>query len=667
MSVSRPARSGLTILIWIILVTAALSDCVLCAAWDPIANADWAVSAEGAEVSLGAVMLFEKMTVDETDLPEKNRIEISVYRRIRILGRRGYHAAKVTVPRVHMRQEIRRIEGRTLLPDGQIVELSESNIYRETLLDSRTMKVEQTSFEMPGVTDDCIIEYRFAYRISGGWTSRLHLDVVTWTIQKTIPLRFAECRWKLPVRQQFIAESAQHGPLEPDFLAVNTGNTLEVEQKEVGGTTREYGFTLRDVPAFRSEPYAPPIGAAGALIYMFHTEPNYWFSVSSALRDAARAFAKKDRRLETVIGNLGKLETEREKVDAAYRYLQTNISHASPQAKLDDRSENASVDDVLERGHGHQRDINYVFWTLLNQLGIEAMLAYVPDRDQHWFAESGRFWQFQRTLVVVPTGDGFFRFYSPGDACLPQARVPWFNEGATAFVVLPERGYSFVEIPYSTARANETVRLYTLSADHGLWVSGELVQVTSGHAARTIRLVDKQVGEDAGRENLDGMVAELLLYSEAALDTTVDAGTEGSHTASFKVTYRDRLTAVGGRALVRPMRYMSRIGNPFAPGDRHQPVMFDFAERIVETVDLRIPEGWRIEALPENVEFENAAGSCAVSFWGGADRVYAQRLFELQVPVLPAESLPIVYELYERAASLQAISVILLQTKHRSD
>jgi hypothetical protein len=398
---------------------------------------------------------------------------------------------------------------------------------------------------------------------------------------------------------------------------------------------------------------------------MFHTEPNYWFNASSALRRSLSEFNRKDRLARAILENFDDLDTQQEKVEGAYRFLQSNIANIEYSDDAGDRESNTTVDQVLNRGYGTQRDINYVFWDMLRLMGIEALVAHVADRNEHWFAEGGRFWQFQRTLVVVPAVDGFYRFYSPGDPMLPPGHVPWFNEGSAAFVILPEKGHSFVEIPYSGAKTNETVRLFDLSVDAALRVSGEMVQATSGHAAREIRLSAAQ-GDTAGsREKTEQRVTAQLLYSRVEVRHIDDAGVDGAHVAEFGIAYRDRLPRADRWALIRPIRYMSRIDNPFSEGDRRQPVMFDFAERIIETVDLNLPQGWTIEALPRNIDFRNSAGSCAVSFWGGDDRLHVQRLFEVATPVLPEESFPLLYELFDKAAGFQAISVLIAEEQDR--
>jgi hypothetical protein len=79
------------------------------------------------------------------------------------------------------------------------------------------------------------------------------------------------------------------------------------------------------------------------------------------LCESADGFAKKDGLIRAVLEGLEDLETVQERVDAAYRYLQTSIDPLDYSEVSLDREENATVDDVIRRGYGTQQDINYVF------------------------------------------------------------------------------------------------------------------------------------------------------------------------------------------------------------------------------------------------------------------------------------------------------------------
>jgi peptidyl-prolyl cis-trans isomerase A (cyclophilin A) len=604
-------------------------------------------------------MLFEKITVDETALFDRTRTEISVYRRVRIFNAHGFPSARVRIPYVNRRQKVTGIEGRTVYPDGREVPLGPGNTIEETVFDTRGTRVEQTSFEMPGVTDDCIIEYRFAYTIDGDWTSRLSLNAMRWRVQKDIPCNLVECRWKVfRGRGMEMGEAQWRGEFKPEYLAVNADCPVEVEAKPDASNPVEIDLVFRDLPAYVDEPHSTPMTVSGTMIYLYYTEPDYWSRTSRRLHEYAGRFSGGDLDLDLVLENARDLLDAADTVRAVYHWLQDNIYNTTYLDAGQRHEENRSVSDMARRGYGTQQDINYAFWDLLRQAGIEAGLAFATDRNEHWFIDEGNFWQFNRTLVAVPESEGLMRFYSPGDYALEPARVPWFNESSVALIVY-EDGYSHVELPQTSPGANETVRLYTLNLDQRLSAAGGLVEAISGHRAREISLEESQSGRAQVLQEMVGRFRESIPHVTLSDLEFDNPGSGEAPVLRCRLEYEDRLPRAGKRALLRPLRYMTAIENPFTADRRRSDVMFEFAERQVESVEIRLPEGWAVESVPENVEFRNEAGQCGVTFFGGQGRIYAQRLFVLSQPVVAREHYGLVRELFEHAAGLQAMAVML--------
>ena len=160
--------------------------------WEPVTAAAWAVSADSARDIHDAAMLFEKVQVDDGDL-ERDKCYWAVYQRVRILNADGRAWGDVEVPVFHSEQKVERVEGRTILPDGTIIELTKDQVFESEVIKTKDVKYKQTTFSLPGVTDDCIVEYIYICRSPYTFHQ--------WFVQKELPLLRFEFTWKLGIRE----------------------------------------------------------------------------------------------------------------------------------------------------------------------------------------------------------------------------------------------------------------------------------------------------------------------------------------------------------------------------------------------------------------------------------------------------------------------------------
>ena len=86
--------------------------------WDSITAADWAVDSTERAAAHSAIMLFEKVVLDEEDLMNE-KVEATFYRRIRVLNAEGRREGDVNVPLHEPDQKVKAVRGRVVLPDGR--------------------------------------------------------------------------------------------------------------------------------------------------------------------------------------------------------------------------------------------------------------------------------------------------------------------------------------------------------------------------------------------------------------------------------------------------------------------------------------------------------------------------------------------------------------------
>src|SRR5204863_2171031 len=109
---------------------------------------------------------------------------LSHYIRIKVFTERGKESqGKIDIP-YYERSAITDIAGRTIKPDGTIVELRKDAVFDRTIAKRGGIKIKAKSFAMPSVAPGVIIEYRYKESYPDAWANNLRLQ-----FQRGIPVQ----------------------------------------------------------------------------------------------------------------------------------------------------------------------------------------------------------------------------------------------------------------------------------------------------------------------------------------------------------------------------------------------------------------------------------------------------------------------------------------------
>ncbi len=660
--------------------------------WEPITDIDWRVVEDSANGIRHAVILFEKIIADDRRMDEQ-KCYLTIYWRIKIFDARGRHWGDVKAPLIHPEQKIETIRGRTVLPDGREFILSKSQIFEKKLVTAGGRKIKQKSFSLPGISDGCIVEYSIKYRIPQPNS--------LWLAQKEIALLRGEYHWRFyrwpekpkPAKELFTASLAgitappkslfagiqrplpddvaeashENFAITPNYVWLHDNRPISVEPRPSGEDPEEFFFTIRNVPAFAKEPHSLPEIKRRDQLRCYYGEAisveTFWGAMARELAEQLENYGAKNKRAQKVIAQFSRPGSEEAKIEAAYQWCQNQIKNLSYLPGNDKTKSNDTVDKTLERGYGTQADINYVFYHLLRAMNIDARIAFVADREKDLFIPSAQYWQFDRTLVAVPAGNGGYRFYSPGDMCLPSTHVPWFNEEERAFVI-GDTIAQFVDVPISTAWQNRTIRVFKLQGKDDLNLAGEMFELSWGHAAQKFRLLAAQTERSQRQQRLQKALADLL--PNAQLDSVVVHNPEAMDkpvTLSNKVKLSGNVKQSGDRLLLQPFKLLRQNVNPFQADARANAVVFDYAYELVEALNIDLPANWEVEALPADTRFANKAGACDATFMKFGRTLSAQWRFKLSHPYCPPADYSHLRALFQARQTLSAATVVLRSSR----
>jgi hypothetical protein len=634
--------------------------------WDNITEDDWNVIQDSSKNIFDAAMIFEKIESDDRKMGNKKCFYV-IYRRIRILNEVGRNQGDVEVPFLSISQKIKEILGRTVLPDGTIIELEKSHIFKKEAIKSEDVEFDQYTFSLPGVTDDCIIEYMIKYQTENNLYN-------AWIIQKDITLLKGEYSWKYYTGEHgrsLAFTMSIFGRGTPNYLWLNCGpDKSATSLPSIKDATETY-FEISNVPPFEEEPHMfPDVSLKAKLLCYYGTDDTpaaFWGYRAGRIKDRADLFCKKNKKVKKIIESFGELETESEKIEAAYKWVQENIINLAydeiydKKNKKKESEDNKSVNDVIKRGYGTRTDINRVYYDMLREMNIDAKMAYAVKRSEDILIYEAKYWQFDASFVAVPDDQTGFIFYIPSYKFTVPGTVPWFFEGAHAIVGGASTNFS--AIPFTGPTFSNGNRICDLKINQDYEVSGTMETHFTGHNARRTRiyLEDNDTTEyeillqERFEEKFDGAVLDSFRIENY---TNIDEPL----IITCDIEYPD-VEVQSNRILLKPFNYLSNADNPFHAQDREQAILFKHSFQLRESAQIELPEGWSVEALPGDTVYANIAGECGVQFTNLGNILNVQRYFVLNSPFWRIEQYPIIKSLFQTRKDFSDLIIVLTTAK----
>jgi hypothetical protein len=262
--------------------------------------------------------------------------------------------------------------------------------------------------------------------------------------------------------------------------------------------------------------------------------------------------------------------------------------------------EKRTVDMVLEKNEGYRDEIARLFWGMARAANLPAFVMRVADRDEYFFQQNVPNPSQLTSEIVVVTMDGKDLFLDPGTPLCPFGHLAWQHtstqgmrqtaDGGTALAATPEANYK--------EAISKRVGNITISEDGS--AKGSIGIGWVGEEALVHRLRGLKTDAAGRKKELeDELQAMLPAGSTVQLDSAVGwEDAEKQLSATFKVTIPSYASTVGKRMLVPTNLFESRSRQPFAHGERKQPVYFNFPYYLMDETTIRFPATFQMENLP---------------------------------------------------------------------
>ncbi len=539
------------------------------------------------EKDADAEALFWEVRVDdggETDLVFTN------YIRIKIFTERGRESqSKIDITPYNPYIKIKDVAGRTIKPNGEIVELKKEDVFEKTIVKAGDLKLKAKTFAMPSVEPGSIIEYRWREVHAGRSANHTRLY-----FQRDIPVQSVTYYVK-PANNLVGVEALRYQPFHmavPQFV------------KEKNGF---YSATMTNIPAYHEEPRMPPDDEVRKWMLLYYTaEKNlvpqkFWKDFGKLVYDVFKADMKANddvRRKATEI--IGDAMTPDQKLERLYEFCRTKIKNldddalnlpAEQRAKLKDDS----PANTLKKGEGRSGDISGLFAALAIGAGFEARPVLMADRSDIFFDPSFADPYFMKLLVIGVRVNDSWRFFDPSEMYMPFGMLAWQSEAQNALISDPKES-TFVMTPLSAPAKSLEKRVARLKLDEEGTLEGDVRIEYTGHLGKDKKEYNDDDSPAQREETLRNMIKARMSTAEVS---NIKVENVSDPVKPFVYAYHVRVPGyaqrTGKRLFLQPAFFQHGAGQIFPTSQRQNNVYFHYPWSERDEVEINLPAGFALD------------------------------------------------------------------------
>ncbi len=547
----------------------------------------------------GAPAIYLYRQVDRDD---ENSRQV-VYARIKVFNDEGRKYADVEIPFIKGREDVRKIQARTIHPDGSITNF-DGKIYEKTIVKAKGFSYLAKTFTLPDVQPGSIIEYRYQEDLESGYVFDSH-----WILSEELFTR--QAKFTLKAYSRFAMRCIWPIGLPPGTPTPTLkDNTVRLE--------------ARNIPAFLVEDYMPPENAMKYridFVYFPGDNPEkeydkFWKKEGSNRYSGVSDFIDKKKAMEAAVAQItSPADAPEVKLRKIYSRVQqlhnTSFDREKTEEELKrEKTKTAkNVEDIWKSGTGNGYDLDWLFLALVRAANVKADPVLVSTRDRYFFdARNMNPFEINSNVVLVNL-NGKDLFLDPGNLFTPFGMLPW-SETSVPGLRLDKEGGAWLRTPLPDAFESRIERKADLrfSPETG-GLEGKVTVTYTGLEAQRRRSDERNEDDTERKKDLETELRESIpIVTEAELTNHPTwTGSETPLVAEFDIKTPGWATAAGRRVLLAVGLFSNEEKHLFEHENRVHPIYFSFPHQVVDDVSITFPAGWQLNSLPPSVAYDAKA------------------------------------------------------------
>lgn len=347
----------------------------------------------------------------------------------------------------------------------------------------------------------------------------------------------------------------------------------------------------------------------------------------------------KDNLSETVIKEIkslvSPLDSPKQKVLKLYKYLQSTTRYVSVQLGIGGW-EPFDAMYVHDRGYGDCKALSNYMVSLLRVVGIKSYSVWI-DNGFHRLPLIKEFPndQFNHVIVCIPLEKDTTWLECTNQNILA-GNVGWGNENRQALMLTPDGGV-IITTPKSNSEQNIMQKKINVSFSNGTASINGLIK-WGGDQQISVREISKdEIPKNQEKWILESFEVPDVKIKNYSFDISGDSTNQVR--LIMDLTLPKYATISGSRIFFNPNLMERRTYVPKKVSERLSPIRFIYPYQDVDSVVYEIPQGYKIEGLPEEMNLVSSFGifNSKVSKYGEKEILYVRSL-EIKKYEIPAEN-----------------------------
>lgn len=499
------------------------------------------------------------------------------------------------------------------LIDGKVesIELDVNSVFTEDLNEYYKSK----SFTMPDVRVGSVIEFNYVIESPFPLIDDINLQYGVPIINLEVGIQFPEYysynvvfNPRAGYKIDFNASDFENS-LTSSLIDASESDDFDSDQKiqQVRLSNKAISFSQQHIPALLPEFLAGDLNNYRAKMIVNLASVNYvgtgkvkkeygtsWEKVAKTIYDSDNfgdeikqsRFYRKD--LEEIIEPS---VTDKQKIVEVLSFLKSKVKWNNKYGVYT----KDGIKDAYKTGSGNVSEVNLLLVSMLREAGIEAYPVLVSSSDSEtpiFPTREG----FDYIVVQATYGDEKVLLDATekyaGLNLIPLRAANWKGrlikkDGASEWIKLTEN------------QKSEEITFLEIALDNDSHAIGNGQKRYSNYMALRARNSNANSTEDelekyVQNDNVGLEVSEVKLEGLEDVDSYL--------TLRYDVKYKNAVDNVGDKIYVTPLLYEANEENPFKLETRKLPVDLSFPVKTKTIVNIKMPEGYEVESMPENVK-----------------------------------------------------------------
>lgn len=622
-----------------------------------------------------AAVLYRKVnTYYEISSNAGFTVVTEVHERIKIYNKDGFDWANQEITYYQNGSDKESVSGLKAytynIIDGKLEKekLRKKDIFEEEINKYRL----KTKFAMPAVSEGSVIEFEYSLR------SPFVTSIDDIALQYTVPINRLEVRVKVP---EFLGYKKHFNPKATVFFQIEeesepfkyvtsynkrSGTTVVTHSTETATVEylqNLYTINSEDIPALKMEPHVDYLQNYAAVLKW---ELQYTRFPQSSIENFSQTWEGVAKNIydDAFSRELGRDGFFKDEIDELIKDTPDNLSKArliysfvKKKVKwngfLGFIAENGSKS-AYKEGVGNIGDINLLLTAMFKYAGLKAdpVLLSTQDNGIPVFP-TRRGFNYVVSMVQLP-GGSFLLDASDSNAAfgeLPKRARNWQGR-----ILRPDGTSDWVNL-MPTSQAEELLNLnVSLNPDGTL--KGKNLRLFSGLSAKEYRDEYLEINPQDYVQMLEKNKGDIIIEN-LEKENEKEIGEKLKEVYEFELP--DGIEKIGNKILLKPFLFAAIEENPFKADERSYPIFFDYPSRQVKVVNIRLPEGFKVEAMPESTITKFNNGACTYQFttMQSGNFLRFESIFDLKTTVYGQQDYAMLKEFFDHIVEKETEVIIL--------